>query len=80
MWYRKENRVEVLRKAANYIHTAFQHHATFFPEHLIIITWDEVGYFSKHVDKVVFIAKFTLAIFNTCLFSLVEYISMCFSY
>jgi len=39
-------------KAAEYITRAFPTHAQFYPENLFIATWNEVGYYDSHNDKV----------------------------
>jgi len=39
-------------KAAEYITRAFPTHAQFYPDHLFIATWNEVGYYDSQNDKV----------------------------
>ena len=52
VWYREEFSIELLDKARTEIRDAFIGQYSFIPTCLFIATWQNVGYFSAHVDKV----------------------------
>lgn len=52
VWYRETANADLLQKAKQSISSAFVNHENFVPTYLFIATWDHVGYFSGHTDKV----------------------------
>ena len=52
VWYRQETNSELLQRSGQEIRNAFIDHPNFSPTWLMIITWDRVGYFYRHIDKV----------------------------
>ena len=54
MWFREEFSSELLDKAREEIRDSFVEHFNFMPSSLFIATWQNVGYFSLHTDKVNF--------------------------
>ena len=52
IWYREDFNTSLLQLAASQIHDAFPEHFSFIPRSLFIVTWDKVGYYNGHIDKV----------------------------
>ena len=52
VWYRETVNAELLQKAKQSISSAFVNYDNFVPTYLFIATWDHVGYFNEHTDKV----------------------------
>lgn len=52
VWYRESANAELLQKAEKSISSAFVNYENFVPTYLFIATWDHVGYFNGHTDKV----------------------------
>ena len=52
VWYRETANPDLLERAQREIQKAFAAHGTFTPTYLFISTWDRVGYFDSHTDKV----------------------------
>lgn len=52
IWYRQDFSESLLARAAEQITDAFPSLSTFKPTSLFIVTWDKVGYYSRHIDKV----------------------------
>ena len=44
----------MLQKAERLIHKHFPQQTTFRPRSLLIVTWDDVGYYNQQYDKVSF--------------------------
>ena len=53
MWYRESKSPALLAKANKQIKEAFPLQAPFSADILFIVTWDRVGYYKNHADKVV---------------------------
>ena len=56
VWFREENDKVLLNRAAEEIRTAFFDQSHFSPTWLFIATWDSVGYYERHLNKVSTIA------------------------
>ena len=52
VWYRETADPSLLERAKIEITKAFLGYENFVPTYLVIATWDHVGYFSRHTDKV----------------------------
>ena len=52
VWIRNTSDVAILNKAEEDIQRAFSNEIIFEPEFAFIATWDGVGYFDSHTDKV----------------------------
>ena len=52
VYYRNTTDSTLLTKAMNQVRTLFPAFANFTPTFLFIATWDHVGYFNQHTDKV----------------------------
>ena len=52
VWYRQTGNAALLNRARDDIRAAFTALDFFTPSHLFIATWDHVGYYSQHTDKV----------------------------
>ena len=52
VWYRQTTDTWLLARARDEIQAAFINQASFNPTSLFIATWDHVGYYSRHTDKV----------------------------
>ena len=52
VYYRNTTDSTLLTKAMNQVRTLFPAFANFTPTFLFIATWDHVGYFRQHTDKV----------------------------
>ena len=52
VWYRQSEDLSLLNRAGDEIRAAFPSLGFFTPSYLFIATWDHVGYFSSHTDKV----------------------------
>lgn len=52
VWYRETSSPMLLARFKDEIQAAFPNQREFVPLSLFIITWDHVGYFSGHTDKV----------------------------
>ena len=52
VWYRETTDPELLERAQKSVRSSFINHKTFVPTYLFIATWDQVGYYSSHTDKV----------------------------
>ena len=55
VWYREDFSTELLEKAQREIRDAFIGQSSFTPTTLFIATWENVGYYSTHFDKVLII-------------------------
>ena len=53
VWYRQSTSQTLLNKANMQIRDAFPLLTQFTANHLIIVTWDHVGYFDSKMDKVI---------------------------
>ena len=52
VWYRQTGDSALLNRARDDIRAAFTALDFFTPSYLFIATWDHVGYFDSHTDKV----------------------------
>ena len=52
VYYKNTTDSILLTKARNQVRTLFPAFANFTPTFLFIATWDHVGYFNRHTDKV----------------------------
>jgi nidogen (entactin) len=52
VWYFQSTESALLTKARKYIQRGFVAEQDFQPTHLFVATWEDVGYFSRNVDKV----------------------------
>ena len=52
VWYRETTDSVLLSRFRNEIQTAFPNQRDFIPISLFIVTWDHVGYYDQHTDKV----------------------------
>lgn len=52
VWYREVVDEQLLVRVQTDIRAAFIQHANFTPSWMFIVTWDEVGYYNRHKDKV----------------------------
>ena len=55
VYYRQTKDPVLLARATNEIHRAFPSSKNMTVINLLIVTWDAVGYYNKHTDKVTFI-------------------------
>ena len=55
VWYRETADAELLARARNTIQSAFNNQDSFSPTYIFIATWDHVGYYNSHTDKVFYI-------------------------
>jgi hypothetical protein len=54
VYFRTTTQQMLLKNASDIINAAFSD-SNFIPQHLMIVTWFEVGYFNNHADKVNFV-------------------------
>jgi hypothetical protein len=54
VWYFQSTEPALLTKATKYIQRGFVAEQEFQPTHLFVATWDDVGYFQRNADKVLF--------------------------
>ncbi len=52
VWYRETTESQLLVRARSEIQAAIANQGSFSPNFLFIATWDHVGYYSRHADKV----------------------------
>jgi len=52
VWYREEFQSEMFERVAQDVRRAFVDQANFYPTWLFIATWEAVGYFNRHIDRV----------------------------
>ena len=52
IWHREANDPQLLARARDEIQAAFVDQSSFVPTQLFIATWDDVGYFNNHTDRV----------------------------
>ena len=52
VYYRQSTDSILLTKAMNQVRTLFPAFSSFTPTFLFIATWDHVGYYNRHTDKV----------------------------
>ena len=52
VWYRETASPDLLDRAQTEIRRIFAAQENFVPTYLFIATWDHVGYYDSHVDKV----------------------------
>ena len=52
VWFREEDNKTLLLRAAKEVRTAFVDQSLFSPTWLFIVTWDSVGYYERHLNKV----------------------------
>ena len=52
VWHREANDPQLLARARNEIQATFFYESSFVPTQLFIATWDHVGYFNSHTDRV----------------------------
>ncbi len=52
VWYRENDNMNLLQRAQEMIRSSFLSQANFVPTSLFIATWDHVGYYRQHTDKV----------------------------
>ena len=52
VWFFQSTDSVLLAKARRYVQHGFITEQDFQPTHLFVATWDDVGYFSRNVDKV----------------------------
>ncbi len=52
VWYRQTTENQLLARARSEIQAAFVSQGSFLPAFLFIATWDHVGYFARHAEKV----------------------------
>ena len=69
VFYRQTTDPNLLARATNEIKSAFRTSSNTTITNLLIVTWDAVGYYSQHTDKVckMYIIIVTIATYiNTC--------------
>ena len=52
VWYRETTNPALLQRAQREIREYFSGQEEFVPKGIVIATWDHVGYYSSHTDKV----------------------------
>ena len=52
IWYREEFQSELFERVARDVRRALVNHTNFYPTWLFIATWEAVGYFKQHIDRV----------------------------
>ena len=52
IWYRESKDSTILSKIKNTIDSKFLAVESFIPKSVFIATWDHIGYYSRHTDKV----------------------------
>lgn len=52
VWFREEFDKQLLQRIQRDIRESFVKMSDFTPTWLFIVTWDAVGYFNRHIDKV----------------------------
>ncbi len=52
VWYRQTTESQLLARARSEIEAAFVSQGSFSPAFLFIATWDHVGYYNRHAEKV----------------------------
>ena len=52
IWHKEANDPQLLARARDEIQAAFVDQNSFVPTQLFIATWDDVGYFNNHTDRV----------------------------
>lgn len=52
VWYRETSQPELLARVRSEIQAEFVDQQSFKPKALFIVTWDHVGYFNSHTDRV----------------------------
>ena len=62
VYYRQTNDPVLLARATNEIQTAFPMSQDVDITHLFIVTWDAVGYYFRHIDKVRYLRMYLLFI------------------
>lgn len=55
IWYRNSTDFDILSSVAEIIHSNFLAVDSFDPDFLFIVTWDHIGYYSRHTDRVHYI-------------------------
>ena len=55
VWYRETADPDLLERAQKEIRRAFVAHENFVPTYLFVATWDHVGYYNSHTDKVLLV-------------------------
>ena len=61
IYYRETSNASLLVTAENIIHSAFYpDYQDFSPTFLFITTWDHVGYYDRHTDKVYVTTRSTI--------------------
>ena len=59
VWYRETDRPDLLDRAQQLIRIFFPDQQEFEAISIFVATWDRVGYFSSHTDKVLFTCEHT---------------------
>ena len=53
VYYRETSIASVISTVASDVSNAFPSHSPFYATSVVIATWDRVGYFNEHTDKVI---------------------------
>ena len=52
IWYRQDTTTSLLQRVTQEIRSVYLEHSSFTATWVLVVTWDRVGYFHHHKDKV----------------------------